>query len=242
MRGAALTRETSEAGGVPCPAGVWVVVPAFEEAGRIGAVLDALLALGVDVVVVDDGSADGTSAEALRRRAWVVRHAVNLGQGAALQTGIRFALSRAARFVVTFDADGQHGPEDVVRLVAPLADGRADFTLGSRFLGEAVGIPASRRFLLRLAVLFTWLFSGVRTTDVHNGLRGMTRRGAEAIHLTLNRMEHASQILEQIVASGLPFVEVPVTVRYTPDSLAKGQRSRDAFRLATKLLLERFLP
>jgi len=227
--------------GRPAPAEVWIVIPAFNEARRIGAVLDRLLERWPNVVVVDDCSSDDTSAQvAARPAASLIHHPINLGQGAALQTGIRFAVRRGARYVITFDADGQHSPDDLGRLLAPLADGVADFALGSRFLGHTVGMPASRRLTLKLAVLFTRVLSGVRLTDAHNGLRAMTQRGAESLAITMNRMEHASQIVEQIHASGLAYVEVPVVIHYTEDTLAKGQKSSAAIKMAATLIMEKF--
>lgn len=217
----------------------WIVVAAYREAARLGGVLDTVLSGWPHVVVVDDGSDDATSREVLARSAWLVRHAVNLGQGAALQTGIRFALDRGARYLVTFDADGQHQVDDIPALLAPLEEGRADFALGSRFLGRAPGIPLTRKLMLKLAIAFTRVLSGVNLTDAHNGLRAMTARGAGALHISMNRMEHASQIIDQIKESGLPFVEVPVTIRYSAQSLAKGQTTLSAVRLAARLLLER---
>ena len=219
---------------------LWVVVPAYNEAGRIGFVVDRLLALGVQIVVIDDGSSDGTRHEALGRPVWFVRHADNLGQGAAIQTGIRFALERGAEYIATFDADGQHDPEDLQRMLSRLVEERADYALGSRFLGAARGLPASRRIVLGLGIVFTRVVSGVRLSDVHNGLRVMTRRGAERLRITMNRMEHASEIIDQVSRSGLKFIEVPVTVRYTPDSLHKGQKSTAAVKLGLKVLLEKF--
>lgn len=218
----------------------WVVVPAYNEARRIGPVLDQLLARGPQVVVVDDGSSDGTRHEVLRRPVWLVRHADNLGQGAAIQTGIRFALDRGAEYLATFDADGQHDPADLQRMLSRLVEEQADYALGSRFLGKAPGLPASRRMVLGLGIAFTRVVSGVQLSDVHNGLRVMTRRGAERLRITMNRMEHASEMIDQISKSRLKFIEVPVTVRYTPDSLGKGQKSTAAVKLGLKVLLEKF--
>ena len=223
----------------PLPAGTWIVIAAFNEGRRLLNVLDELLPLAENVVIVDDGSPDDTTNVALTRAVWLVTHPVNLGQGAALQTGIEFALARSAEYIVTFDADGQHRPQDLRALVATLQNRPADFALGSRFLGSAEGIPTSRKVLLKLAVLFTRILSGVTLTDAHNGLRAMTRRGAERISIRFNRMEHASEIIDQIAASGLTYVEVPVTVRYTADSLAKGQRTSAAFGLGVRLLLDK---
>ena len=221
--------------------GVWIVITACNEQRRIGAVLDDLLSWTESVVVVDDGSRDDTAGEVLKRPVWLVRHAVNLGQGAALQTGIAFALQQEAETIITFDADGQHCTTDLPVLIERLTATGADFVLGSRFLGKAEGIPWSRKIVLQMAVLFTRVFSGVALTDAHNGLRAMTRRGAQHLRITMNRMEHASEIIDQIARSGLKYVEAPVTVRYTAESLAKGQKSAGALRLGLKLLLERIV-
>ena len=221
------------------PPDVFVVVPAYNEAPRIGPVLEGLLEVARTVVVVDDGSRDNTSDVARRYPVWLLRHVVNLGQGAAIQTGITFALQKGALFVATFDADGQHEPRDLLRMYNRLVEEGADYALGSRFLGRTENMPWSRWLMLKAAVWFTRLMSGIWVTDTHNGIRMMTRRGAERIHITLNRMEHASEILDQIARSGYRFIEVPVTIRYSVESLAKGQKTTAAVRLAAKLFAER---
>lgn len=208
--------------------GVWIVVPAFNEAQAIASVLADLRRTGYQIVVVDDGSADATAELAMQAGATVVRHPVNLGQGAALQTGIKFALLRGANFIVTFDADGQHRVDEIATLLSALVLHRADFALGSRFLGRAANMPTSRRLLLQAAISFTRATTGLAITDAHNGLRAMTRRGAQTINLRQNRMAHASEILDQIAASGLKYVEVPITIEYSSYSLGKGQRSSAA--------------
>jgi len=225
--------------GDPRLAGLWVVIAAYNEAQRIGPVLADLLQVAENVVVVDDGSGDGTSAAASRFPVWLLQHACNLGQGAALQTGIRFALAQGADYVATFDADGQHLAADLPKMLRVLIDSDADFALGSRFLGRADGISLSRKTILKLGVLFTRLFSGMSVSDVHNGIRVMTRRGAERLRITMNRMEHASELIDQIAASGWKYVEVPVQIRYTAETLRKGQRSSAAVKMGLKLLVER---
>jgi glycosyltransferase involved in cell wall biosynthesis len=219
--------------------GLWIVVPAYDEARVLAGVVSELKRQAHRIVVVDDGSSDLTAEVAAESGALVLRHPINLGQGAALQTGIEFALSRGAEIIVTFDADGQHRAADVGRLLDALKTHRADFALGSRFLGSAVNIPALRRMLLRAATVFTRLMTGLVLTDAHNGLRAMTRRGALHIRLRQNRMAHASEILGQIAASGRCYVEVPVRIEYSAYSLAKGQKLRDSLAILIDLSAQR---
>jgi glycosyltransferase involved in cell wall biosynthesis len=171
----------------------------------------------------------------------VLRHIVNLGQGAALQTGICFALEHGATTIVTFDADGQHDPSQITSLVTPLQQGLADVVLGSRFLGRAENIPWTRTLLLKGGVLFTRLFSSIKVTDTHNGFRAFSRAAALKFKIQQNRMAHASEILDQIHTLGLRFVEVPVTIRYTDDTLAKGQSSWNALKIIAELILGRLV-
>ena len=219
------------------PANLWVVVPAYNEGARLGATLDELLPRYANVVVVDDGSRDDTPAVALGRGVWVLRHPINRGQGAALQTGIRFALQRGAGVVVTFDSDGQHDPADIPAVVAPVIAGTADIALGSRFLGHTVGMPTSRRIVLKLAVLFTRVVSRIRVTDTHNGFRAFSRAAAQSVRIRQDRMAHASEILDEIKRLNLRYTEVPVTIRYTAATLAKGQSSWNAVRIAWQFLV-----
>ncbi len=215
---------------------VWIVVPAYNEERSIADVIQSLKALGHKIVVIDDGSQDSTTQHAARAGACVLRHLINLGQGAALQTGLHFALQHGAEKIVTFDADGQHQASDIAKLLSALTND-VDFALGSRFLDiEPEGIPSSRRFVLKVARVFTQLLTGMQITDSHNGLRAMTRRGAEHIRLRQNRMAHASEILHQIARSRLRYIEVPVSIRYSSYSLAKGQRSSEALSILIDLI------
>jgi glycosyltransferase involved in cell wall biosynthesis len=217
---------------------LWVICAAYNEATTIGRVVAELGHAGHQVVVVDDGSGDGTRHIAAAAGAHVVAHPVNLGQGAALQTGIDYALAHGADILVTFDADGQHRVADIPVMVEALRRERADFALGSRFLGQTYNLPTLRRWVLYAATIFTRLTTGLRLTDSHNGLRALTRRGAAAIRLRQNRMAHASEILVEIAHSGLRYVEVPVTIEYTAYSLAKGQRLGDSVTILLDLFAQ----
>jgi polyprenyl-phospho-N-acetylgalactosaminyl synthase len=215
---------------------LWVVCPAYNEASTIVPVVTELRRAGYDVVVVDDGSVDQTRQLATATATAVVGHPVNLGQGAALKTGIDFAMAQGADVIVTFDTDGQHRAADIPRLLDALVRSRADFALGSRFLTEPRNMPRMRRMVLWAATLFTVATTGLRLTDTHNGLRAFTRRGAAALHLRQNRMAHASELLAEIARSRLRYVEVPVTIDYTAYSLAKGQRTGDFVMILLDLL------
>ncbi|MEO6486569.1 MAG: glycosyltransferase family 2 protein [Thermoanaerobaculia bacterium] len=218
---------------------VYIVVPAYNEASAVCDVVRELRGEFRLVVVVDDGSRDATAAEAARGGAIVLRHVLNRGQGAALQTGIEFCLIRGADIIVTFDADGQHRIEDVHRMLAALDSTGADLAIGSRFLDLQSNLPASRRLTLRIATRFMRLTSGVPLTDAHNGLRAIRRRAAQKIRITLDGMAHASELVDQIDRHGLTVTEVPVVIRYSEYSLRKGQSSLAAIRIAFDYLFKR---
>ncbi len=218
---------------------VFVVIPAYNEGEEVGGVIQEVRKLYPNVVVVDDGSKDASAEISARAGAQVLRHAINRGQGAALQTGIDYAILQGAEYVVTFDSDGQHRVEDIPALIDPILNGKWDISLGSRFLGGVENIKASRKLLLRMGVVFTRIVSRVRITDTHNGLRAFSRRAAQRINITLDRMAHASELIDQVRDCGLPYGEVPVHIRYTDYSKAKGQSSSGAFKIIFHYLFKR---
>lgn len=219
------------------------VVPALNEAGRIRDTVRGLAALVDEVIVIDDGSVDTTGAEAAEAGAIVLRHRVNRGQGAGLRTGTEAALRRGADVVVHVDADGQHDPSFVPRLLEPIAKREADVVFGSRFLGEAPeGMPLRRRGLLKAARWFNAMVMGIpmRVTDPQSGMRALSRRAAEQVDFRQDRMAHCSEILRLVTRSPLSWREVPVRIRYDRDTLAKGQKSTDALKIAWQILLGMF--
>lgn len=218
---------------------IMVVIPAYNEGQVISEVVAKVRPLVDEVVVVDDLSSDNTGPQAGVAGAKVLRHCINLGQGAALRTGTSYALSQGADIIVHFDADGQHDPADIEKLLAPLKNGQAVVTLGSRFLagGEAMGITVSRRWLLVLARKWVYWWTHLKLTDPQNGLRAMTRSAAEQIVWKQDRMAHASEILEEIARLGLTYQEVPVTVHYSEYSKHKGQKNINAWRIIWRLIL-----
>ena len=221
------------------PAGTFVVIPAHNEETVLGRVLDELLGSypGADVVVVDDGSSDHTHAIAASRPIHLLRHVVNLGQGASIRTGADYALAAGAEIVATFDADGQMDPADVVSVVDAVACGECDAALGTRFaVHRPAGMSAARRMLLRAALLFTRITSGLPVTDVHNGFRAFNRKALESIAMTQDRMAHASEIVHEIARLNLRWKEVPVRISYTEYSRRKGQSSLGAIDILLDLI------
>lgn len=219
----------------------WIIIPAYNESARLTHVLRGLRDKPFQIVVVDDGSGDQTAAVASDAGVYVLRHLINRGQGAALRTGIQFALDNGAEEVITFDADGQHQPEDLSSLVKVLRTTQADLVVGSRFLGSAPGIPLHRWCLLKMAVVCTRFTTGLNLTDVHNGLRAMTAEAAGKLSFTEDGMAHASQILSMAARLKLRVHEVPCSIVYSEQSLAKGQRSSAAFRILGRLAISRLL-
>jgi glycosyltransferase involved in cell wall biosynthesis len=213
----------------------------YNEASSIGAVVGDLSLSFPRIVCVDDGSADGSGVVAAGAGATVVTHTVNLGQGAALQTGLQYALADpGTRYVVTFDADGQHQTADAIRMLEIARSEGVDVVLGSRFLAHSnADVPAARRFVLRAATKFTRATTGLDLTDTHNGLRVLSRHAAESLNLTLNGMAHASQLLSQVAARKLSYVEAPVTIAYTDYSRSRGQSNINGLNIAFDLALER---
>lgn len=232
-------------------------MPAFNEEGRLARTLEELRTVtaraAVTVFLVDDGSVpaideDAVYAAASPMRVVLARHAVNLGQGAALETARRLALEGRWQpadgpfeAFVTMDSDGQHRASDVLAMASAIAAG-ADVALGDRFAGGS-RVPRSRRMLLALARAFERATTGLRLSDVHNGLRAFGPRAIGAMRIRQNRMAHATEISRSISRASaqrasddaLRVVEVPVSVRYSEESLAKGQRASGAVAIVVDL-------
>ena len=232
---------------------VAILMPVFNEPGRLARTLAGVRSCagdlgGVTVFLVDDGSEPPIDPADLPGptpsfRVVLARHAVNLGQGAALETARQLALaarspSDAFAVYATMDSDGQHRVEDVAALAAAI-DAGADVALGDRFRGDS-NVPPLRRALVLCARLFERALTGLRLGDAHNGLRAFSRRAVAEVQIRQNRMAHATEITRQIsvarAAQALVVVEVPVSVRYSQETLRKGQTSLGAFAILRDLL------
>ena len=191
------------------------IVPAYNEEKTVGSVVRNLFHHVDRVVVVDDGSSDGTGEAARAAGAVVLTHRLNRGQGAALETGHEYARWIGADYVLHFDADGQFDVADIAPALTALKESGAHMLIGSRLLDARSALPWFKRYVLfPLARLFHRVFFGVVLTDVHNGFRILSRRALEAIYLEQDRMAHATEILAQAKNCGLKTIEFPVKVVY----------------------------
>jgi glycosyltransferase involved in cell wall biosynthesis len=207
---------------------VAVVIPAYNEAESVGAVVSRIppevCGLRTCVLVVDDGSGDGTAAAADAAKAAVARHLANQGGGAAIRTGYRLARAAGAAIVVTLDADGQHLPEEMPRLVAPILEKKADVVIGSRTLGSADPNTFARELGLRV---FNQVISGItrqRITDCSSGYRAVRADALDDLELRQEQF-HASEFLIESVKRGLRLTEVPITVAARTHGVTKKPAS-----------------
>ena len=205
--------------------GVWIVIPAFNEAAVIGEVIADLRSVFDHVVCVDDGSADGTGEIARRAGAHLVRHPINLGQGAAIQTGVEYARKQSgARLFATFDADGQHRVKDVAAMIDRLCAGDVDVVIRTRF-GKEQGTrpPFLKRLVLQTAARLSPSGRRLGLTDTNNGLRVFNKKVADGLNITMSGMSHANEFVTLIAENHWRVVEQPVEVLYTEYSKSKGQ-------------------
>ena len=218
----------------------FAVIPCYNEGDILRRTIEELLALDVcGVIVVDDGSASPIYPLIRDLPVHCLRHCINLGQGAALQTGMDYAKKLGAEAVVHFDADGQHRPQDVPRFLEALQD--CDIVIGSRFLRDEdkKAVPFGKRMLLRAARFVNYVFTGLWLSDAHNGYRALGRKALDCIELTENRMAHATEIMAQIKKNKLRVKELPVSIDYTAYSKAKGQRWYNSLNILLDLIISK---
>ncbi len=214
------------------------MIPLYNEASVIGDVIAQLREHFVHIVCVDDGSTDGSARVAAEAGAMLVQHPVNLGQGAALQTGISFALAHPdCEYIVTFDADGQHRIEDALGMLELARAENLAIVFGSRFLDDRTDPGWIKKVMLKTAVWVTNLTTSLKLTDAHNGLRVIRRDAAERIDIKQDRMAHATEIVLELGRTGLPWREYPVELLYTDYSKAKGQSVLNSVNILVDLVV-----
>jgi glycosyltransferase involved in cell wall biosynthesis len=220
---------------------IWIVLAAHNEASVIEKLLNELLTIFKNIVVVNDCSKDKTAEIVLNlKKIHLLSHVINLGQGAALQTGINYALRNGAKYIVTFDADGQHDAKEIMPMLRAMVKKRAVIALGSRFINsQNCSIPFLRQLILKFGIFFTLLTTRARLTDAHNGFRVLTENFAQSFEFKQNRMAHASEIISYIAINKINFIEYPVTITYTHYSVAKGQKNLDSLKIIFDLIVGR---
>jgi glycosyltransferase involved in cell wall biosynthesis len=220
----------------------FVIIPVFNEISVLGETLSKLRACNYKIIVVDDGSTDGIEKIIRNYPLLFLRHRLNLGQGGALQTGMVAAKFLGADFVVHFDADGQHDPGEIEKLIESLKQANCDVVFGSRFLKneDRQSTPFGKKIILQVGRYINWMFYGILLSDAHNGFRAMNRNALEKIVITQQRMAHASEILQLVKKHDLKYKEVPVAIQYTKYSRRKGQSIFNSVNIIFDLIFKKF--
>jgi len=221
---------------------VFIILPVYNESKTVLInVISQLQALTYKIVIVDDGSDEPLTNYLTGYPITIIRHSINLGQGASIQTGFEYALNNNADYVVTFDADGQHVVNEISAILEPLLNDEADVVLGSRFLTGSYHNASTRKTVaFKIASLVNRFFIRKSISDTHNGFRGFNYKALKLIKLTENKMAHATELIIQVKKKKLRLKEVPVTVHYTDYSRQKGQNWYDPIRIFFDLVLFKF--
>lgn len=221
-----------------------IIIPAYNEYQVISKTIDSIArdtaSLNREIVVVDDGSIDGTGKVAGQSKVKVLRHVVNRGLGGAIGTGLEYAKRNQFDLAITIDADGQHHPKDIFAVIEPLQTNQADVVIGSRMLGNFDSMPRDRRMMLRISNLLTLLLFRQKTSDSLSGFRGFNKRAIQSIRLKTERMEVSNEFFAEVKRRGLRLEEVPIKVIYTDYSKAKGQTNLNSINIIWKLFLSVF--
>lgn len=219
---------------------VFIIIAAYNEEEKIGTVLSDLKKKGYrKIIVVDDGSSDATYSVCKKQKVIVIKHIINRGQGAALKTGIEYAIQNDAKIIVTFDGDGQFLVSDIKKVIEPVINKEVDVVLGSRFLGKTINMPALKKNVLKLGVIVVFILYGIRITDSQCGFRALSRKAMLKIKLTSDKMEHAGEIFSEIMRNNLKYKEIPITVIYDDYALKKGQDWKQSLALGLKMLFKK---
>ncbi len=212
----------------------YIIIPAYNEEKNISSVLKELLKYNYHIVVVDDGSSDKTSHIVNQYPVWLLKHTLNRGQGAALDTGTRFALQQGAEYIVHFDGDGQFLAQEIKNILQPLLEKKADITLGSRYLKQNIHTPWLKKYLIHpVAKLINHFFTKLKLTDAHCGFRALNANAAQKISISQDGMSHNTEIVAQIKPLNLRHQEIPVTVIYHQF----GQGIAGGFKIIKELIL-----
>jgi glycosyltransferase involved in cell wall biosynthesis len=214
------------------------IIPMYNEDQVIYDVVRGLNEIFPHILCVDDGSSDNSAKCASDAGAKIVRHSLNIGQGGALATGFSWVQKQSHfKQIITFDADGQHSPDDALRLLKLLQEKNLDVVFASRFLDSNQShIPMKKRVLLRNVARLTRLLTDVQLSDAHNGLRALTSDASRTINISQNGMAHATQFVSLAHQANLTYDELPVKINYTDYSKSKGQSILNSVNIALDLI------
>jgi len=219
---------------------VAIIIPMYNEEHAIrNVVLELKEKYDYEIIVIDDASSDNSYNEACIEGVYILQHIVNLGQGAAIQTGIEFARTLGIKYIVTFDSDGQHNADDIEPFIKVLREKKADIVLGSRFLGKAENISTFKKYFLKASRVFTFFSTGIWLTDSHNGFKAINIGDFPDFEIKENRMAHASEIIDLIKRLKMKYIEMPCTIRYTTYSVQKGQSMINAVGIVIEYIIGR---
>lgn len=214
----------------------FIVIPAKNEGDRIGKVLDALVEKNYNnVIVVDDGSTDGTAEIAKAyKNVTLINHVINLGPGASTMTGIKYAVRQGASIIITIDADNQHNCNDIEPLIKKQLESKADVVIGSRFM-KSNDIPFMRIVYNKIGNIVSYLFTGIYLSDSQSGMKAISGNFADFLEISQNGFEFCIEIIKNAKEFNAKIVEIPIDVRYTPDTMRKGQNLGNGFTMLMRL-------
>lgn len=222
---------------------IFVVVPAYNEEKTVSSIIEGIVEEGYNVVLVNDGSKDNTlelvtqSKRKYPDKIFVVSHMINRGLGAALKTGMTVALNKEAKYILTFDADGQHEIQDIEKVVKPLQDGEADACIGARPFKD---MPLSKSFANLIMNFLTLVFYHCNVRDSQGGLRAFTADAASQINIVSSGYGVSSEFIKEISDHNLRLAEVTITTIYTPETQSKGTDAIVGMKILFKMVLDMF--
>lgn len=213
------------------------IIPAFNEEKSIATIIQETKKYVNQVLVVDDQSTDNTGEMARLHGAIVIYHSENKGVGAAMKAGIAYAKKLEPNIVVTIDADGQHRPEDIPRLIEPIISGKADFVLGSRFLnGQPINMPQIKKIGNRLLTFITSFLAGVKSTDTQTGFRAFNRKVLLSLNLVSN-FTYTQEMILILCHRGFRCAEVPIQMQSREYGKSKVVSKVSAYALRTLMII-----
>ena len=225
----------------PITSDIYIILSCYNEEETLEEVVNSLVERGFKVIIVDDGSKDDSPVIARRLvkecypNVYHYRHIINVGLGGAIKTGIQAALSKGADIMITFDADGQHNPDDLYNMYPPLQEGKADVVIAARDFKD---MPTGRRFGNTVMNYITYVFQGKMVKDSQSGLRAFTNNAARKLNLKSPHYGVSSEIIGEIKRRNLKLMEVPMTTIYDERTIQKGTNTMVGIKIVLEFLNE----